>query len=104
MNNELRKYDSMAKEVKNWKTSTVYQSFYSTVLSYCMKCRKNTKSKTKRVAKTNKKKPLLLSKLEVCGSNISRFIKEKEVNGLLNRLGIKILFLSDLPIMDHNAF
>ena len=45
----------MAKEVKNWKTSTVYQSFYSTVLSYCMKCRKNTKSKTKRVAKTNKK-------------------------------------------------
>ena len=69
-----------------------------------MKCRKNTKSKTKRVANTNKKKPLLLSKHEVCGSNISRFIKEEEVNGILNRLEIKILFLSDLPILGDNAF
>ena len=37
------------------------------MLSYCLKCRKNTESKNPRVAKTSKRKPMLLSKCAVCG-------------------------------------
>ena len=40
----LREYD-MKEAIKNIKTSAVYQRFqsiYKTMLSYCLKCRKNT--------------------------------------------------------------
>ena len=51
--------------------------------------------------KTNKRKIILLSKLAVCGSIISRFIKKQEANGLLKILGIrtalsKIQLLGDI--------
>ena len=73
----LREYDNTKEEIKSLKTSTVYQRFYyncKTILSYCLKCRKNMEIKNPRVAKIKRGKPMLKK---------SRFIKEQEASGLL---------------------
>ena len=57
--------------------------------SYCLKCRKNTESKTPMVVKTKNGRIMLLSKYAVCDSKNSKFIKEQEASRLLSRLGIK---------------
>ena len=57
--------------------------------SYCLKCRKNTESKTPMVVKTKNGRIMLLLKYAVCDSKNSKFIKEKEASRLLRRLGIK---------------
>ena len=54
------------------------------MLSYCPKRRKNPK-----VAKTNNRRIMLLSKCPVCDSKKSRFIKEQEASGLFSSLRIK---------------
>ena len=46
------------------------------MLSYCLKCRKNTESKNLKVAKTKNGGIMLLSKYEKCDSNKSKFNKE----------------------------
>ena len=49
----------MKEEIKNLKTLTVHQRFesiYKTMLSYCLKCRKNTGSKKSKSCKDKKKK------------------------------------------------
>ena len=68
----LREYDNTKEEIKSLKTSTVYQRFYyncKTILSYCLKCRKNMEIKNPRVAKIKRGKSMLKK---------SRFIKEQE--------------------------
>ena len=45
VNSVLREYDDMKDEIKNLKTSSIYK----TMLSYCLKCRKNTESKNPKV-------------------------------------------------------
>ena len=57
------------------------------MLSYCLKCRKNTGSRNPKVLKTK----MLLSKREGCDSKKSKFLKEQEAIGLITSLGIKIL-------------
>ena len=57
--------------------------------SYCLKCRKNTKSINQRVSKTNNGKTVILSKCAICGSKKSRFIK-KQAHGIFRNLGLKI--------------
>ena len=57
--------------------------------SYCLKCRKNTESKTPMVVKTKNGRIMLLLKYAVCDSKNSKFIKEQEASRLLSRLGIK---------------
>ena len=57
--------------------------------SYCLKCRKNTESKTPMVVKTKNGRIMLLSKYAVCDSKNSKFIKEQEASRLSSRLGIK---------------
>ena len=59
------------------------------MLSYHLKWRKNTESKSTKVVKTKNGRIMLLSKCEVCDSKKSEFIKELEASGLLNSLGIK---------------
>ena len=51
------------------------------MLSYCLKCRKNTKSKKGRI--------MLVSKCAVCNSKKSKFIKQQEASGLLSSLEIR---------------
>ena len=59
------------------------------MLSYCLKCRKNTESKTPKVVWTKNGRIMLLSKCAVCNSKKSRLIKEQELIELLNGLLIK---------------
>ena len=71
------------------------------MLTYCLKCKKDTESINSRVFKTKNGRSLLLSKCAVWGSKNSRFMKEQEAKGLLSSLGIKtplnkILLLGDI--------
>ena len=43
--------------------------------SYCLKCRKNTVNINPKVSKTSNDTTMALSKCTICGSKISRFIK-----------------------------
>ena len=52
------------------------------MLSYCLKCRKNTESKNPKVPRTKNRTIMLLSKYEVCEGKTSKFIKEQEASGL----------------------
>ena len=71
------------------------------MLSYCLKCKKNTESINPKVSKTINGKTMILSKCAVCGSKNSKFIKEQQAKGLLSNLGIrtpvnKISLLGDI--------
>ena len=59
------------------------------MLSYCLRCRKNSESKNPIVVKNKSERIMLLSNSEVCDSKKSKFIKEQEASGLLSSLGIK---------------
>ena len=59
------------------------------MLSYCLKCRKNTEKITPNVARTKNRRIMLLSKRAVFASKKSKFIKQWEASGLLSSLGIK---------------
>ena len=45
------------------------------MLSYCLKCKKNTENVNQRVSKTSNCKTMILSKCAICGSKKSKFIK-----------------------------
>ena len=48
------------------------------MLTYCLKCRKNTKNKDARMVKTINGRLALSSKCAVCGSKKSRFMKKNK--------------------------
>ena len=61
------------------------------MLSYFLKCGKNTESKNPKVVKTRNGIIMLLSKCAVCHSKKLKFIKEQETGELLGKLtGIKV--------------
>ena len=69
------------------------------MLSYCLKCKKNTESINPKVSATSNGKTMILSKCVICGSKKSRFVKKKqEAKGLLSNLGIRTP-LSKIPIL-----
>ena len=47
------------------------------MLSYCLKCRKNTERKNLTAARTKNGRIMLLSKCAVCESKKSKFIKQQ---------------------------
>ena len=47
------------------------------MLSYCLKCKKNTESINPIVSKTVNGKMMILSKCVICSSKKSKFIKEQ---------------------------
>ena len=73
------------------------------MLSYCLKCRKNTESINPKVSKTISGKTMILSKCAICGSKKSKFIKEQQAKGLLSILGIRTP-LSNIPILGDIVF
>ena len=73
------------------------------MLSYCLKCKKNTESKNLRVSKTTNGKTMMLSKCSLCGSKKSKFIKEQQAKGLLSNLGIKTP-LNKIPLLGDTLF
>ena len=54
------------------------------MLTYCLKCKKNTKNVDAKMMKTKNGRLMLLSKCAVCGSKKSKFMEEQEAEGLLN--------------------
>ena len=73
------------------------------MLSYCLNCRKNTKTKNPKVVRTKNGRIMPLSKCAVCDCKKLTFIKEQEVSGLLSSLGIKAL-LSKIPLVGPLLF
>ena len=73
------------------------------MLSYCFKCRRNTKSINPKVSKTTNGKAIILSTCAICGSKKSKFIKEQEAKGLLSKLGLRTPF-SKIPVLGDILF
>ena len=71
--------------------------------SYCLKCRKDTENINPKVSSTSNGKAMILSKCAICGSKISRFIKNQEKKGLLSNLGLTTP-LSKVPVLDDILF
>ena len=69
------------------------------MLTYCLKCKKNTKNVDAKMMKTKNGRLMLLSKCAVCGSKKSKFMKEQEAEGLLSSLGIRTP-LSKIPLLN----
>ena len=49
------------------------------MLSYCLKCKNNTKSINPVAVQTNNGKAMILSRCAICNAKKSKFIKEKEL-------------------------
>ena len=73
------------------------------MLSYCLKCRKNTESKNPKVTKTKNGRIMLLSKCEVCNSKNSKLIKQQETSELLSTWGTKAP-LNKIPLLGPLLF
>ena len=58
------------------------------MLSYCLKCKRNTESINPKVSKRINGKAIILSTCAICGSKKSKFIKQQESTGLLSNLGL----------------
>ena len=73
------------------------------MLSYCLKCRKNTENINPKVSKTTNGKTMVLSKGAIYGSKKSKFIKEQQAKGLLSNLGIRTP-LNKIPLLGDILF
>ena len=71
--------------------------------SYCLKCKKDTENRNRRVSKTSNGGKMVSSKCAICYSKKSRFINNQEAKVLLSNLGIKTP-LSRLPILGDILF
>ena len=71
--------------------------------SYCLKCKKYTKTINPQVSSTSNVKLMILSKCAICGSRKSKFIKKQEAKGILSSLGIKTP-LSKIPLLGDVLF
>ena len=78
-------------------------SIYQTILSYCLKCRKNTDSKNSKFATTKNGRIMLSSKYVVCHGKNSKFIKEPKASGLFSTLWVKAP-LSKIPAVGPLLF
>ena len=73
------------------------------MLSYCLKCKKNTESMNPKVSKTTNGKAMILSTRAICGSKRSKFIKEQEAKGLFSNIGL-ITPLNKIPVLGDILF
>ena len=73
------------------------------MLSYCFKCRRNTKSINPKVSKTTNGKAIILSTCAICDSKNSKFIKQQEGKGLLSNLGLRTP-LNKIPVLGDILF
>ena len=73
------------------------------MLSYCLKCKKNTESIDQKLSATSNGRTMVSSKCAICGSKKSTFIKKQEGKGLLSNLGIGTP-LSKIPLLGDVFF
>ena len=69
------------------------------MLTYCIKCRKNTENINSKMFKAKNGRLIMQSKCADSGMKKTRFVKEQEAKGLLSNLGIKIP-LSKIPLLN----
>ena len=69
------------------------------MLTYCLKCRKDTEKIEPKMVRKKKNRLIMQSKCPVCGNKRSRFVKEQEAKGLLSNLRIKTP-LSKIPLLN----
>ena len=69
------------------------------MLTYCVKCRKDTENIDPKRVRTKSNKLIMQSKCPVCGIKKSRIVKEQEAKGLLSKLEIKTP-LSKIPLLN----
>ena len=73
------------------------------MLSYCLKCKKNSESINPKVSKTTNSKTMILSTCAICGGKKSIFIKEQQAKGLLSNLGLRTP-LNKIPVLEDILF
>ena len=73
------------------------------MLSYCLKCKRNTESINSKVSKTTNGKAIILSTCAICGSEKSKFIKEQEAKPLSSNLGFRTP-LNKIPVLGDIVF
>ena len=73
------------------------------MLSYCLKCRKNTESKSSKVVSAKYGRIMLLSKCSACDNKKSKYIKELEATTFLSSLGIKAPLIK-MPVLSPLLF
>ena len=54
------------------------------MLTYCLKCRKDTEKIEPKMVRKKNNRLIMQSKCPVCGNKRSRFVKEQEAKGLLS--------------------
>ena len=69
------------------------------MLTYCVKCRKDTENIDSKMFRTKNSRLSLQSKFPVCGIKKSRFVKEQKIKVLLSNLGIKTP-LRKIPLLN----
>ena len=52
------------------------------MLTYCVKCRKDTENIDPKMVRTKNNRIIMQSKFPACGIKKSRFVKEQEAKGL----------------------
>ena len=67
--------------------------------TYCLVCRKYTKSINPKIVRNRQNRSIIQSNCAICGSKKSRFIKEQQAMGILSNLGIKTP-LSKVPLLN----
>ena len=73
------------------------------MLTYCLKCKGNTKNIDAKMVKIKNGRLILSSKCAICGSKKSRFMKEQEAKGLLSNLAIRTT-LNKSPLLGDILF
>ena len=68
------------------------------MLTYCLKCKKDTECVNLKVLKNKDDRTMLSSKCAVCDSKKSKFIKEQKAKGSLSNLDLKTP-LSKVPLL-----
>ena len=73
------------------------------MITYCVKCRKNTENLDSKIYKTKNGRIIMQSKCVVCEIKKSWFVKEQEAKGLLSNLKIKTP-LNKVPLLGDTLF
>ena len=66
-------------EIENSNNKLKFRLYIKTMLSYCLKCRKNTESKNPKVVRNKNRRIMLLSKYAVCKVKNQNFLKNKKL-------------------------
>ena len=73
------------------------------MLSYCLKCKRNTESINPEVLKTTNGRMMIFSTCAICCSKKSKFIKNQQAKRLLSNLGLRTP-LNKIPVLGDILF